>query len=150
MALRIRSKEDFWSGVMFIGFGAVAAIVGRTYNVGTAMDMGPGYFPTYLGVLLVLIGTLIAARAFWLDGEGIGRYAVRPVLLLAGAFAGFGILMDEGGLVLALLALLGLSAAAGERFRPLEFVLLALVIVGGSAALFVYGLGLPFRVFPWE
>jgi hypothetical protein len=150
MALRIRSKEDFWSGLMFIGFGATAAIVGRTYNVGTAMDMGPGYFPAWLGVILVVIGTLISVRAFAVDGEGIGRFAFRPILFLSGAFAAFGLLMESGGLVLALLALLGLSAAAGERFRPLQFVLLAVVIVGGSAALFVYGLGLPFRLLPWE
>ena len=150
MALRIRSKEDFWSGLMFIGFGAVAAVVGRTYNVGTAMDMGPGYFPTYLGAILVFVGTLIAVRSFWVVGEGVGRFAFRPVLFLSGAFAAFGLLMESGGLVPALLALLGLSAAAGERFRPWQFVLLAIVIVGGSAALFVYGLGLPFRLLPWE
>jgi Tripartite tricarboxylate transporter TctB family len=150
VALRIRSKEDFWSGLMFIGFGAVAALVGRTYNVGTAMDMGPGYFPTYLGAILVVIGTLIAVRSFWVVGEGVGRFAFRPVLFLSGAFAAFGLLMESGGLVLALLALLGLSAAAGERFHPWQFVLLAVVIVGGSAALFVYGLGLPFRLLPWE
>lgn len=46
---------------MLIGLGI--ALKGATYRLGTPMHMGPGFFPTGLGVLLVLIGIAIAAPA---------------------------------------------------------------------------------------
>jgi len=43
--MRIRAPKDFWSGVMFCGFAAVAILAARGYSLGTAGKMGPGYFP---------------------------------------------------------------------------------------------------------
>ena len=48
----IRGQQDFWSGLLFVGFGAVALVIGRDYAMGTAMRMGPGYFPMILAGLL--------------------------------------------------------------------------------------------------
>ena len=45
----IRAPKDFWTGVMFIAFAAVAMAVARDYSLGTAVRMGPGYFPLVLG-----------------------------------------------------------------------------------------------------
>ena len=47
--------------MVLIGLGI--ALKGVTYHLGTLMHMGPGFFPTSLGVLLVLIGIAIAAAA---------------------------------------------------------------------------------------
>ena len=54
----IRAPKDFWTGVMFIAIAAVALYAGRGYSLGTAVRMGPGYFPMLLGSLLALIGLI--------------------------------------------------------------------------------------------
>jgi hypothetical protein len=150
MQLRIRSKEDFYAGLMFIGFGILAVVVARDYPMGSAVRMGPGYFPTYLGAIMVVVGVVLAGRAFRVEGEGIGPWGWRPLLWLSAAFAGFGLLVEEAGFVLALLALIVSSSLAGRDTRPLELVLLIVVLIAGSVALFVYGLELPYQLFPWS
>jgi len=58
--MKIKSPKDFWSGLMFIasgGFFAVWAVF--HYQMGTAVRMGPAYFPTLLGGLLTLLGVII-------------------------------------------------------------------------------------------
>ena len=148
--MKIRSPEDFWSGLMFVGFGIFAVVLARDYPMGSAMRMGPGYFPTYLGALSVVIGAATAGRAFSVDGEGIGRWGWRPLLWLSVAFIGFGLLIERAGFVLALLALIIASSLAGPDSRPSELVILIVVLISGSVALFIYGLELPYRIFPWN
>jgi hypothetical protein len=135
---------------MFIGFGVLAVLIARDYPMGSAMRMGPGYFPTYLGAISIVIGAIMTGRAYQFEGEGIARWGWRPLLWLSAAFASFGLLMERAGFVLALLALIIASSLAGRDSRPLELVLLIAVLISGSVGLFIYGLELPYRLFPWS
>jgi hypothetical protein len=148
--MRIKSQEDFWTGAMFIGLGILAIVVARDYPMGSARSMGPGYFPTYLGIVIILIGAVLAARAFWMEGEGIGGWGWRPLLWLSAAFAAFGLLIEGAGFVLALLALIVASSFAGRDTRPWELAILIVFLITATVALFVYGLELPYRLFPWS
>jgi putative tricarboxylic transport membrane protein len=56
-------KRDYYAGALMVLIGLVAANDGRHYAVGTLRQMGPGYFPIALGVLLVILGILIAGTA---------------------------------------------------------------------------------------
>ena len=148
--MKIRSREDFWAGVMFMAFGILAAVIARNYPMGSALRMGPGYFPTYLGAIMIVIGAIVTGRAYRIEGEGIGRWGWRPLLWLSAAFAGFGALIETAGFVLALLALIIASSLAGRDTRLLELIVLIAVLITGSVALFVYGLELPYLLFPWS
>ena len=148
--MKIKSQEDFWAGLMFAAFGILAIVVARNYPMGSALRMGPGYFPTYLGAIMIVIGAIMTGRAYRIDGEGIGRWGWRPLLWLSAAVAGFGPLIERAGFVLALLALIIASSLAGRDTRPLELVLLIVVLITGSVGLFIYGLELPYRLFPWS
>ncbi len=60
--MKIKSPKDFWAGLMFIGFGGFFMIWALThYQMGSAVRMGPAYFPAVLGGLLALLGVLIIA-----------------------------------------------------------------------------------------
>src|SRR5271154_6156536 len=48
--------------MVLLGLGI--AFKGSTYRAGSLMHMGPGFLPTALGVLLVLLGIAIAVAAF--------------------------------------------------------------------------------------
>jgi len=63
--MKIKSEKDLWAGLMFIGFGLFFAIWAVThYQMGTAVRMGPAYFPTMLGGLLAFLGVLVLLEAF--------------------------------------------------------------------------------------
>jgi len=147
--LKIKSQEDFWAGLMFVGFGVIAMVISRDYPFGSAMRMGPGYFPTVLGGIMVLFGVIIAATAFKFEGEPIKPFAWRPIILLSLAFAIFGWGMDHIGFVISMAALIVLCAAAGREFKWIEVIIMTVVLIVGSWALFIYGLGLPYPLF-WE
>ena len=68
--MRVKSPKDLWAGLMFIGFGAFFALWAYfNYQVGTAVRMGPAYFPIVLGGLLTVLGALVLVEAFALDTE---------------------------------------------------------------------------------
>ena len=89
----LKSQKDFFSGLLFMTVGGAFAYGATTYQVGTAARMGPGYFPLLLGVILALMGVVIAVRSFIAgtpDGDHIGAIAWKPLLLVLGANVAFG------------------------------------------------------------
>jgi Tripartite tricarboxylate transporter TctB family len=146
--MRIRAPKDFWSGVMFCGFAAVAILAARGYSLGTAGKMGPGYFPLLLAGVLAVLGGVLIARSVVLDGEPVSRLHLLPLAVIAGAVCLFGALIEPLGLVVSLAVLALLSAWAGRNFRVLETVALTAALILFSIGVFVYALGLPLNVWP--
>ena len=78
--MKITNGKDFWAGLMFIGFGAAFVVIAAGtpdfinrmfgdklipgYQIGSAVRMGPAYFPIVLGGLLAVLGTVIFLRSF--------------------------------------------------------------------------------------
>jgi drug/metabolite transporter (DMT)-like permease len=149
--MRIGNQKDFWSGVMFLVLGLAFVGFAQNYEMGTAQRMGPAYFPTALGVLLAILGLVIAiqalARKAGPDGV-IERFHFGPLLIVLAAVVLFGMLLRPAGLVAALLALIGVSAYASHEFRLREIVPLAVFLVALVLAVFVWGLGLVIPLWP--
>ena len=147
--MRISAPKDFWSGLMFLAFAAVALLAARGYSLGSAGKMGPGYFPLLLGLVLALIGAILVARAFVLQGEGIGRLSILPLAVVALAVYLFAFSIETLGLVAAVAAVTIVSALANRKeFRPLEAGLLAAALATFAAGVFVYALRLPLPLWP--
>jgi hypothetical protein len=67
--MQIKNAKDFWAGLMFIATGLFFAIWGATfYQMGTAVRMGPAYFPVVLGMLQTVLGVIILIQG--LAGRG--------------------------------------------------------------------------------
>ena len=146
--MRVRAPRDFWSGVMFCGFAAVAIFTARGYTLGTAGKMGPGYFPLLLAVLLAVLGATLIARSVVFSGASISRFHVLPLAVIAAAVCLFGVLIEPLGLVVSLAALTLISAWAGAQFRLAEALALAAALIVFSVGVFVYALGLPLNIWP--
>jgi hypothetical protein len=144
----IRAPKDFWSGVMFCGFAAVAILAARGYSLGAAGKMGPGYFPLLLGGLLAALGGILIGRSLVLSGEPVPRFHLVPLAVIAVAICLFGVMIEPLGLVLSLALLTLISAFAGAQFRLLETVALAAALIVFSVGVFVYALGLPLNIWP--
>jgi hypothetical protein len=146
--MTIRAPKDFWSGVMFIAFAAVAVLTARGYSLGTAVRMGPGYFPMLLGIVLAGLGLILVVRSLVVAGDGIGRTHLIPLAVITVSVCLFGSFVTRLGLVITLLAVVALSAFASRESRPLEVAMLALVLCVFSVGVFVYALRLPLPLWP--
>ena len=144
----IRASKDFWAGVMFIAFAAVALYVSRNYSLGTAVRMGPGYFPIVLGGVLALVGAILVVRSLGIAGDPIGHVRVLPLVVVAVAVVLFGVLLPRLGLALTLPLVIAVSALGSVQSRRWEVLILALVLTVFSALVFVYGLRLPIPLWP--
>jgi putative tricarboxylic transport membrane protein len=116
--------------------------------MGSAVRMGPGYFPVVLGGLLVLLGAGILVKSLAIDGPKVAAFHFRPLLLVALAVVAYGYLMKPGGLVVATAAAVFIGALAGNEFKWKEVLVVAAVLVIFSWLVFVKGLTLPFPLCP--
>lgn len=152
-SFKFRSNhQDFWAGVMFLGLGILAVYLSKDYPLGRAMRMGPGYFPTYLGWLMIIVGSIVGGRSFFRDPteeEVTTKWAIVPLALMPASVAVFAVLIDTVGLVIAVLAMLVLANASIKNFRPIEFTINFIVLLCIAIFVFQKGLGVPFHTF-WE
>ncbi|HYY61549.1 MAG TPA: tripartite tricarboxylate transporter TctB family protein, partial [Burkholderiales bacterium] len=102
--MKIKSQKDFWSGLMFIGSGLFFALWAMEfYQMGTAVRMGPAYFPTVLGFLLAVLGGFVLLQSLTMQPEGdqqvhtpfniidlVIALAVYAILILLSVKTGFG------------------------------------------------------------
>lgn len=147
--MRIKSPKNFWAGMMFIAFGLFAMIGALVnYQVGTAVRMGPGYFPAVLGGLLAALGVLVLLEAVVVEGPKVPMLHLRPLLLISFGLVIYGYSLNYVGLMIATALLVIVSAAGGHEFKWKEVALLSAVLIAFSVLVFVKGLTLPFPIWP--
>lgn len=146
------SIKDLVSGLIFMGFGLAFGYASLTYDLGTALRMGAGYFPLLLSGILVLLGVVITAQSFMNgpDEVPLERVPWLGLGLILGALVFFGLTVRGLGLAPALFITTFMSAFASERTGIVGALAMAAGMVVVCMLIFVWGLGLPLRVVgPW-
>jgi hypothetical protein len=145
------ARKDLAAGGVFVAFGLAFAITSSTYEVGTALRMGPGYFPLVLGSLLVVLGISIAVKGFVAaDSDELGPVPWKALVLLVAGLLFFGFTVRGLGIVPALLVSTFLAAMAGHRARVIPAVVIAGCLTALSVLIFVIVLQLRLPYFgPW-
>ena len=147
--MKIKSPKDFWAGLMFLGFGVFfMAWALAFYQMGSAVRMGPAYFPVVLGGLLALLGLVVLLGALAMRGPKVPTFHFRPLILITLACVAYGYLMKPLGLLLATAVLVFVSAFGGHEFRWKEVTILCVALIAFSVLVFVKGLTLPFPICP--
>lgn len=144
--LTINPKE-LAAGALFVaigGFFAGNALV--NLRLGSALNMGPGYFPTVLGVFLVLLGIAIAATGINKPADGFGPVSVRGLLLVIGAIVFFGFTVRGLGFVPSLAVTVFLASMSSRGTSVRLALILAVTLTVFATLVFVYGLGLPYPI----
>jgi hypothetical protein len=145
-----RNPKDFWAGLIYLFFGVSAIVIAQDYPMGTAFRMGPAYFPTILGGVLVVIGAISMARSFIMAGTSIGEFGFKGLGLVIAAVVAFGFFVRGAGLVAALPLLVMIGAYASVRFQWRTAIIMAAGLTIFCALVFVTGLGIPLPIIgPW-
>jgi putative tricarboxylic transport membrane protein len=142
-----RNNRDFFAGLFFILIGGAAMWISRDYPMGSALRMGPGYFPTVLGGIVVVFGIYVLIKGVINNEKVVGNWSIRALIVLPIATWIFGVMMENVGFIPALVVLMYTSSIAGKEFKFLEVTIMAVVMVIVCTGVFIYGLGLPYPLF---
>jgi hypothetical protein len=149
MQLRIRNRKDWYAGLLFLAFGLATVWFSREYPVGTPQSMGPGFAPLVLGALLALLGSITSALSLAVEGPALAPFALKPLVWVLASVASFALLIGKAGLLATAVVLVCLAGLASSECRAKEVLVSAALLGLGCVGLFVYGLHLPFTVWPW-
>src|SRR5260370_9250306 len=128
--MKIKSPKDFWAGVMFMGFGLFFAIWAVIYyQMGTAVRMGPAYFPAVLGGMLAVLGFIVFLGSFAVEGPPVPEFSYRPLILIILGCVLYGYLLKPLGLGRAPAALVYVSALGGHEVKWEEVNIPYLILV---------------------
>ena len=150
MKIELRNNKDFFAGLLFIVIGLLAMVMAQKFPMGTSLRMGPGYFPTVLSGIMMAFGLYVMVRGLITSEKIEGAWGIRPLVLVTLGLVAFGFIMERLGMVLALFALFFISALGGHEFKFKEVLILAVVMTAAAWGIFIYGLGLPYRLFWWS
>ena len=148
--MRIKSSKDFATGLLFVAIGLGAYYIGSTYNMGTPQRPGTGVLPRILAWCLMGSGLLLAIQAMIQQGPKLDAWAWRPLIMITVATIAFAFLIDQAGLVVAMIVSMTL-AALGTHETQMDGVhdVLGLMLAIGIG-IFIVLLGMPIKVLPWS
>jgi hypothetical protein len=150
--------RSFCGGLILVLIGLGAAFQARTYGVGTVDNMGAGFFPVALGIILALTGIvelgsamtrnarLQAAR----DAEQAGPHHPpewRGWICICLSVIVFALLCEYTGLVPATFACVVVAGIADRDNSLRDILLLAAGITLAGAVVFWWGLGITIPLF---
>jgi len=158
--MKIGHPRNFWGGVLFIVLGLLFAMIARGvpglsfmpgYSMGTPARMGPGFFPFYLGVILTLLGAVIAMGGFKVhpnDPGKVDKFHWKPIFWVLASIVVFGLVLKIVGMLIAGLFLVIGASFGSHDFRLKPVLILGIALVIFCALVFVWGLKLPIPLCP--
>lgn len=145
----VRGEVDFYSGLLLFSIAAFALWYISGLEIGTALDMGPGYFPMGIALVLAAMGLFLLVRGMNVEGPEIGTFHLKIMTLILLSFLVFAVLLDRFGLIIAIVGQVAVGSLASRDTIFWQSLLFGAFLALGSVALFVWGLGLQMSILPW-
>jgi hypothetical protein len=150
MAMRTRGDvPELAFGLFLVALALFGFYATQALSVGTASDMGPGYVPRALIWTILVSGLAFAVKGYLASLMPLPVFAWRPLLAILTAVAVFALCFEWLGLVVAVVAAILVAGMAARPAQPHVLLPFGAGVAAFSALLFVKGLGLPLKLWPW-
>jgi hypothetical protein len=143
------SNSLVFAGVLTLAVGGFVLVESSDYGRGTVLRMGPGFFPTMLGSVLLVLGTLLLVSSFLGAADRISRPEIRAPACIGIGIALFALILPRYGLAPAIALLVPISACASPDSRPLPTIVLVCCLTGFTWLVFVVLLSMPLPMLAW-
>ncbi|WP_199259615.1 tripartite tricarboxylate transporter TctB family protein [Paracoccus binzhouensis] len=141
-------KPDLLTAAIFVGLGALGLFMGWGLDPGSLAQMGPGFLPRVVCLLLIAVGLGVGIPALRRPAQAIEAVRLRPVLVITLAIVVFAYAATHLSFVLASLWLIVAGSLADPGGRWTHTLLLAVGLTVFGALVFVYGLGVQVPLWP--
>ncbi|MCM2435936.1 tripartite tricarboxylate transporter TctB family protein [Agrobacterium rosae] len=143
-----KSRRDVFAGAIFIAIAAIFLIQGMKYDFGTAIQMGPGFFPIVLAAILAIFGVLTVIGGIRKEPEETdGTIAWRAIFLVCLALAIFGAGARSLGLLPVVFICTFMTAFASRKNSLLSSAIMAVVMAVLCYVIFKIGLAISLPAF---
>jgi hypothetical protein len=150
LAAMARSPEVL-AGLLFCLLGLGFGLEALSYRFGSPARMGSGFFPVVVALALFAMGAVIAIQGLR-GGAGAGDRVqwgrLAPLLLILGAIGLFALLLGPLGYLGASFVTVIVTSFAGPPLSWGARLLQAAALAAVSAAVFIWGLGVPIPLWP--
>lgn len=134
-------RPDLLTALIFLGLGMLGLAMSRELEAGTLAQIGPGFLPRVVCVLLILVGLAVGLPALRRPAILLESVKTRPLVVILVAIIGFGLAVTHLGFVLAALWLVVVGSLADPGGKWWQTLALAVGLAAFGAVVFVYGLG---------
>ena len=149
--------KNHLGGALLVAAGLAVVVAGVGYGMGTLRQMGSGFFPVVLGVLMALTGVALLATAGGAPAEAPTETAHlagplvqwRGWLCIVGGVLAFVVLGEHGGLVPASFASVFIAALGDRKNTWRSAAALAALMTMLGVVVFHFGLHLLLPLFAW-
>lgn len=148
MRVRRLNIAEILAALAFVGLGAFMLWQASGYPYGEIRRMGPGFFPVWIGVVLVGFGVALVLEVRHLKTP-VPPVAFRPLLAIPFGLLGFALLVERAGLVPATMLLIAASTLGDRPFRPRAALLTTVAVTALAYLILIRGLGMPLDAFAW-
>ena len=133
--------------VCALGAGAIAMVRGNA--IGTLGRMGPGFFPTLIGIVMVLAGAaiLLGGLRAGAAGDKVAKPDLRAWTLIPLSLVAFVVVGEHGGLLAATFAVVFIAALADRDNTWRGGLLLACAMIAVCVVVFWWALQVQFPLF---
>ena len=144
-----KDTHDIVGGLALTALGVFAAVYARQYEFGELNRMGPGYFPVALGVIVAVLGLIIAIPAFFRRGQPI-HVEWKTFALVMASLVAFALTLKVLGLVLATVLAVIISSLADNNTRWKGRLIISAGVAAITYVVFIGGLSMVLPVWPWS
>lgn len=140
--------KDVTAGVFLVAVALGGLYYNQDYEIGSAAQMGPGYMPMLVFGLLGLLGAAVAILGIKGKHDPLESWAWREMVLILGAMATFGVLIERVGMGVSVAVVVVISGLA-DRDQTIKGIAgLTVALVAICWAVFTLGLGLNVSFLP--
>ena len=75
MLAKVNGPKDFAAGLIYVAMGFGLFFWSQSYEIGTAVRMGPGYFPLGLALVLLGMGLCLVVKGLLTGEKPVGAFA---------------------------------------------------------------------------
>ncbi len=143
-------QKNLATAFIFIALGIVAMVFSVAYKLGTAANMGPGYFPFALGAILTVLGIIVATQSLSIPPDKSSRisFKIKPVLMILSSVFIFGLSLEPLGLFASVMFLVIFSSMASDEFNLKEAVINTMALLLMVFIIFIYFLEFQLPLWP--
>jgi len=144
-----KDTHDIVGGLALTALGVFAAVYAQEYEFGELNRMGPGYFPVALGVIVAVLGLVIAVPAFFRRGQPI-HVEWKTFALVMASLVVFALTLKLLGLMVATVLAVIISSLADNDTRWKGRLIIASGVAAITYLVFIVGLSMVLPVWPWS